>query len=140
MVISRGLHIWFHLNRNYSLGHPGLFVPNDPLKNVMAMTTAENQEQADKRIPHLLKADFAYRGLSVEPMLGPVDLMHDYDPIGGLRTWLDMLDFIACGPETGTGDRVLDQGWIYNLYEQCKAAGVSFFDKRKDYLAREFPE
>lgn len=40
--------------------------------NVWAMTTAENQEQADKRIPHLLGVPAVVRGVSYEPALGPV--------------------------------------------------------------------
>lgn len=36
--------------------------------------TAENQEQADKRIPILLQTPAAVRFVSVEPMLGPVDV------------------------------------------------------------------
>jgi protein gp37 len=50
-----------------------------PLPNVWLGVTAENQEQADKRIPILLQIPAAVRFVSVEPMLGPVDL----------RAWLD---------------------------------------------------
>lgn len=45
-----------------------------PLPNVILMVTAENQEQADARIPLLLQTPAAVRGVSVEPMLGPVDV------------------------------------------------------------------
>ncbi len=45
-----------------------------PLPNVWLGTTAENQEMADKRIPELLKCPAAKRFVSVEPMLGAVDL------------------------------------------------------------------
>ena len=37
-------------------------------------TSVENQEQADQRIPHLLRVPAAVRFLSCEPLLGPVDL------------------------------------------------------------------
>jgi protein gp37 len=42
--------------------------------NVWIGTTVENQKWADIRIPELLKVPAAVRFLSVEPMLGPVDL------------------------------------------------------------------
>jgi protein gp37 len=42
--------------------------------NVWLGTTVENQEEADRRIPHLLAAPAAKRFLSCEPLLGPVDL------------------------------------------------------------------
>jgi protein gp37 len=45
-----------------------------PLPNVWAMTSVEDQQRADERIPHLLRVPAAVRGLSVEPLLGPVDL------------------------------------------------------------------
>lgn len=37
-------------------------------------TSVENQATADERIPHLLKCPAAIRFLSMEPLLGPVDL------------------------------------------------------------------
>ena len=48
----------------------GLPLPN----NCWIGVTAENQEQADKRIPILLQIPAAKRFVSVEPMLGAVDL------------------------------------------------------------------
>ena len=42
--------------------------------NVIAMTTAENQEWLDKRINHLLAVPARRRGLSLEPLLGPIRL------------------------------------------------------------------
>jgi protein gp37 len=45
-----------------------------PLQNIWLGVTAENQEKADERIPILLQIPAAKRFVSVEPMLGPVDL------------------------------------------------------------------
>lgn len=44
------------------------------LPNVWLGVTVENQEQADKRIPILLDTPAAVRFVSVEPMLGPINL------------------------------------------------------------------
>ncbi|MCK9279194.1 MAG: phage Gp37/Gp68 family protein [Melioribacteraceae bacterium] len=38
--------------------------------------TCENQTRADERIPELLKADVLHRWLSLEPLLGEIDLQH----------------------------------------------------------------
>ena len=46
----------------------------DVLPNVWLGVTAENQARADERIPLLLQIPAAVRFVSVEPMLGPVDL------------------------------------------------------------------
>jgi protein gp37 len=40
----------------------------------MIMTTAENQEMADLRLPILLQIPGVMHGVSLEPLLGPVDL------------------------------------------------------------------
>ncbi|HBA84941.1 MAG TPA: phage Gp37/Gp68 family protein [Verrucomicrobia bacterium] len=45
-----------------------------PLPNVWLGVTVENQARADERIPILLQIPAAVRFVSVEPMLGPVDL------------------------------------------------------------------
>lgn len=45
-----------------------------PCDNVWLGTSVENQDQADKRIPILLQTPAKVRFLSVEPLLGPVDL------------------------------------------------------------------
>ena len=122
--------------------------------NIWLGVTAENQQTADERIPVLLKIPAAVRFVSVEPMLGPVDLLpwlisdgwtpsyNDPDNIGchPMVEPLNALHWIIAGPETGPGARECNPEWIADLYEQCKAAGVPFFDKRKNYLAREFPK
>ena len=45
-----------------------------PLPNVVLGVTAENQAMADERIPILLDTPAAKRFISIEPMIGPVDL------------------------------------------------------------------
>jgi protein gp37 len=45
-----------------------------PLPNVWIGVSVEDKQRADERIPHLLRCPAAVRFLSVEPMLGPVDL------------------------------------------------------------------
>lgn len=45
-----------------------------PLRNVILMVSAERQQEADERIPELLATPAAMRGVSLEPLLGPIDL------------------------------------------------------------------
>jgi len=54
-----------------------------PLPNVWLGVSAENQEEANARIPHLLDTPAAVRFVSAEPLLGPVDIRRffRYDPI-----------------------------------------------------------
>jgi protein gp37 len=46
----------------------------DGYPNVWLGTSAENQKYADQRIPELLKVPAAKRFLSLEPLLGPINL------------------------------------------------------------------
>lgn len=48
--------------------------PHEPMRNVWYGTTVENQEEADRRIPALVRVPAVVRFLSCEPLLGPVDL------------------------------------------------------------------
>jgi len=104
-----------------------------PYPNFWIGVTAENQEMADRRIPVLKGIPAAVRWVSVEPMLEAVDL----------ERWLadGTLDWVVVGPETGTGKRPCENGWIWNLYHQCHKYKVPFFDKRKIWkpLAHQFP-
>jgi protein gp37 len=40
------------------------------------------------------------------------------------------LNWVIAGPETGPHARPCKREWVAGLYEQCRAAGVPFFDKR----------
>lgn len=54
--------------------HDAIAVHHWPLPNVWLGVTVEDQKRADLRVPILLDTPAAVRFLSVEPMLGPVDL------------------------------------------------------------------
>lgn len=112
--------------------------PN-PLSHVWGMTTVCNQSEADEKIPHLLRAPLAVRGISVEPMLRAVDLGEWLFPpertgvsYGGLSEEVagaPLLDWAICGGETGPGARPMHPDWVRGLRDQCQAAGTPFFFK-----------
>lgn len=87
--------------------------------------TADNQQRADERIPILLQIPATVRFVSVEPMLGPVDLTNFI--IGPNR-----LDWVICGSETGPNRREACIEWIGDLCDQCEHAGVPFFLKQME--------
>lgn len=90
------------------------------MPNVWLGTTVENQREANKRIPKLRYLPAAIRFLSMEPLLGPVDL-------GGLLTGID---WVIVGGESGPKARECDSNWIRDIVGQCKAAGVPVFVKQ----------
>lgn len=117
----------------------GEYFPS-PLHNVWGMTTVCNQSEADGKIPHLLSAPLAVRGVSIEPMLGPVDLFDhlfsEYD-----KACMDIqmmhphayshekINWIICGGETGPGARPMHPNWVRSLRDQCQHANTPFFFK-----------
>ena len=88
--------------------------------NVWVGTTAENQKFAEKRIPHLLELPCAYRFLSCEPLLGPIDL----------AAWKDGLHWVIAGGESGPFARPTQLQWVRELRDQCNEAGVAFHFKQ----------
>lgn len=104
--------------------------------NVWLGTSVENQEQADKRIPELLKCrDLSpVLFLSCEPLLGPVDL-HDYLWAGELPQTRKVdgkgiVNWLICGGESGHGARPMHPEWARSLRDQCQAAEVPFLFKQ----------
>jgi protein gp37 len=118
----------------YDSGYLG---QGDYLPNVYHLCTVENQEWADKRIPELLRlkeysSGWPVLGISVEPMLGPVDL-DSYLIVGADRPGSNMrkgLDWVICGGETGPKARPIHPDWARSLRDQCQEAGVPFFFKQ----------
>lgn len=105
-----------------------------PLPNVVLIVSAEDQKRADERIPHLLKTPAAVRGVSVEPMLGPIDLSI-YMARGVIEAKpgaadYDALNWVICGGESGPNARPFDVVAAEDLARQCREAGVAFYMKQ----------
>jgi len=88
--------------------------------NVWAGTTVENQEYAEKRIPHLLDVPAKIRFLSCEPLLGPVELSR----------WISSLDWVIAGGESGGKARPMAIEWPRSIRDQCVRADVAFHFKQ----------
>ncbi len=98
-------------------------------------TTTEDQTRADQRIPELLKIPAVVRFLSVEPMVGPVDLerpMPGPSVDGICPPWYIQsgIDWVICGGESGHGARPMHPVWARSMRDQCQDAGVPFFFKQ----------
>lgn len=112
----------------------------DAWPNVWLGATIVNQEEADRDIPKLLAVPAAKRFLSMEPLLGPVNLERpmpgpDMDQGGGqmiCQPWLIQsgIDWVIVGGESGPGARPMHPDWARSLRDQCQAAGVPFLFKQ----------
>lgn len=117
-------------------------------KHVHMGASVGDQKTADAEIPILLRlsAYFEVIWLSVEPLLGSIDLSqahpcgyycdpgedggghHDHD------FWTPQINttvkWVVVGGESGSGARPTHPKWVRSLRDQCVDAGVKFFFKQ----------
>ncbi len=124
--------------------------------NVWLGVSIVNQEEADRDIPKLLAVPAARRFLSMEPLLGPVDISGFMWPVHGwwkgrYRSYAEakaagaecglkrqglvwagaqFVDWVIVGGESGPGARPMHPDWARSLRDQCAAAGVPFLFKQ----------
>jgi protein gp37 len=110
----------------------GRLVPEWPLRNCWVGVTVENQRWADERIPLLLATPAAVRFVSVEPMLGPVDIVRGYQWARGATAepYEPPLQWCIIGGESGRGHRAFNPDWARALVAQCRAHNVAPFIKQ----------
>lgn len=113
-----------------------------PLPNVWIGATIVNQEEADRDIPKLLTVPAKVRFLSMEPLLGPVDLRlqrpvreDDRQDMDGYCSHITTaagagIHWVIVGGESGPGARPMHPDWARSLREQCQAAGTPFLFKQ----------
>ena len=110
-ILTKRAHRMAHKIRTLSLPLPD---------HIWLGVSAEDQRMADSRIPPLLELPAAVRWVSAEPLLGPVDL----------GEYIDDLQWVVVGGESGAGRRPMDYQWARNLCDQCEGSGVAFFHKQ----------
>lgn len=90
--------------------------------------TAEDQPHANRRISELFRTWRGKNFVSVEPMLGRLDLtpfLYEGGNPYGVK-----IDWVVCGGESGAGCRPLDIDAAIDLRRQCLDAGVPFHFKQ----------
>lgn len=98
----------------------------NPPDYVRIGVTAEDQENADKRIPALLRSWKGKNFISYEPAL---DLVIFTDYLRPFRS-INQIDWIICGGESGAGCREMNLAWARSALSQCRDAGIPFFMKQ----------
>lgn len=138
--------------RKHGAGMPSHHGGAWPLQNVHLGVSAESQETADERIPHLLSTPAAVRWVSAEPLLSPIDfnaiqipgerdglrfsaLTHQHDARFGTSD--SLLAWIIVGGESGSRARGFDLQWARDIIRQCREAGVPVFCKQLGAHPRE---
>lgn len=135
--------------------------------NVWVLTSTENQKTYNERWPLMLKFPAVVRGLSVEPMIGPIHLNHAAEVQE--NTGVEILtigtpmgpDWVIVGGESGAKSghrkyRPCEMNWIESIVTQCQSMNVPVFvkqmgthlassggyvmDKKKGGIMAEWPE
>lgn len=127
--------------------------PDGVPDNVWIGATITSQSEADRDIPKLLAVPAAKRFLSMEPLLGPVDLTPAYLPCPSSADGIPMdpatgdheccrrcsytgigeefgIDWVIVGGESGPNARPMHPDWARSLLNQCQAASVPFLFKQ----------
>lgn len=144
------------VGRNLPSNHPGWKLkwapwikvgdeihPRWPLPNVWQITSVWDQESANRLIPPTLETPAAVRGVSIAPMLWPVDL-ENIEVDGGIfhtlsgtisvdgrgRAPCNKLDWIIVEGESGKNARPMHPDWVRGIRDQCAAASVPLYFKQ----------
>ena len=136
----------FYAEKAYVGCDTGEPIPIQAPPHIWLGVSCEDQATANARIPLLLQTPAAVRFVSVEPMLGPVNLTKIstkwgpgsmcvgtvlnpdprlFSPVPGVG-----LDWVILGGESGPQARPLHPEWARSVRDQCQLAGVPFFFKQ----------
>jgi len=109
-----------------------------PWPNVWLGSTVCNQAEADRDIPKLLDVPVAVHWLSLEPLLGLIDLrLMRYAPLWAGEGAVSVrasnrldIQWVVVGGESGPSARPMRPDWARSLREQCEEAGAAFLFKQ----------
>jgi protein gp37 len=107
-----------------ALGRGGK-VENWPPANVWLGVTAENQKEAERRVPALLETPAAVRFVAAEPLLSAVEFKPEWLPRPGASG--PTIDWVMGGGECGPSARPIQLGWVRALRDQCARTGTPFY-------------
>lgn len=83
------------------------------------MGVSVEEEKVSDRITDLIATAAKIKFLSIEPLIGPVESLY-----------LDDIDWVIVGGESGPGARPLKKDWVIDIFRQCRQKRVKFFFKQ----------
>ena len=143
-------HVFIILTKRAKRMHEYFKLAARPPRNVWCGVTVVNQDEANEKIPLLMQVPAAVRFISVEPMLGEIDLTDIIDeeteqyedhinapvlrrvPEDDLKYHGKTINWVICGSESGPNRRPAEIEWIRSLRDQCKVYDVPFMLKQME--------
>ncbi len=122
-VISRNgrRHVWLWLTKRPTrMAEFSVWLEAEGLTwpwNLVAMTSVTDQATAEARLPALVEVCSLLHGVSLEPLLGPVDV----------TPWLGELDWLIVAGESGSRARPMNPAWVRAIRD--RRGDVPFFFK-----------
>jgi len=109
LLTKRPQNIKKYLPDDWGMGYP----------NVWLGATVESQKEAD-RLSHLVSVPAKFHFLSMEPLLGAVDL----------SKYIHGLQWVITGGENNINYRPVNPDWFRSLRDQCAEANIPFLFKQ----------
>ncbi len=107
-----------------------------PPPNVICYYSASDQATLDAGIADHLATPWARHGLSLEPLVGPVDVTPwVYSGNGGDVIYGRGLSHVIVGGESGPRARPMHPQWARDVRDACKDADVPFYFKQQGHWA-----
>lgn len=111
---------WMLLTKR--IGNARKMLPPDwPFSQAGLMATIVTQEEFDRDWPKLRDTPATWRGISMEPLLGPIDMS---------RHNIEGLGWVITGGESGPNARPSHPAWFQSLRDQCAAANIPYHFKQ----------
>lgn len=120
LLTKRSNRLLTWARERYGLAHERIAGKESWPSNVWAGVSVETQEYV-WRIKDLLQVPAKIRFLSIEPLLGPIELNASF--LGGIH-------WVIVGGESGFGARPMKPEWARAVHDQCRRHGVKFFFKQ----------
>lgn len=101
--------------------------------NVWLGATVVTQAEVDRDVPKLIVAPARVRFLSCEPLIEEISFAGrwvDHPNPAMHENWLERIDWVIVGGESGSKARPMAQQWVESIREQCAAFDVAFFMKQ----------
>ncbi|HZX21054.1 MAG TPA: DUF5131 family protein, partial [Clostridia bacterium] len=89
---------------------------NDGYDNVIVGCTIENQDRADFRLSIFATLPIKHKNIICQPLIEEINI----------EKYLDDVELVVVGGESGKNVRPLNYDWVLNIREQCINKGVHF--------------